>query len=346
MDFRKHTIGPWWGGPWACISLYSALLGLLPAQNAPFRVQTKVVQVPVRVTDKEGRNIDGLRAKDFDVRDDGVRQEITADDFFTGLAPISLVIAVQTAGISTPALTKIRRIGGMIQPLVTGARGEVAVLTFDRDVKWAQDFTRDDAKIAQAVKSLKVGSAMQRARLLDAIAEAAGRMKDRKGRKMLLLISESRDRGSETPFEQAVEAVERQGIEVFGAHYSAYATTLIAKPEDLPDVTAPPTTPINPAEPLYSTGSVDLLGMLVELGRLAKTNTIDALTRATGGSDYPFLKERGIEDAIQKLGAEVHSQYILSFPQRDNAPGLHQIQVSVQGRGDLKIRARSSYWAE
>ena len=72
----------------------------------------------------------------------------------------------------------------------------------------------------------------------------------------------------------------------------------------------------------------------------------EALTRATGGSDYPFLKERGIEDAIQKLGAEVHSQYILSFPQRDKAPGLHQIQVSVQGRGDLKIRARTSYWAE
>jgi hypothetical protein len=89
------------------------------AQNVPFRVQTKVVLVPVSVTDKNGRYVDGLTARDFNVRDDGALQQITVDDFSTGLAPISLVIAIQTSGISMPALAKIRKIGGMIQPLVT-----------------------------------------------------------------------------------------------------------------------------------------------------------------------------------------------------------------------------------
>jgi len=320
-------------------------LASVNAQNQTFRVQTKVVQVPVSVTDKNGKNIDGLMVRDFVVLDDGAPQEITLDDFFSGLPPISLAIAIQTAGLSTPALAKVRKIGSMIHPLVTGARGEAAVVTFDSQVKWLQDFTSSEDKIASAVNGLKPRASVDQARMLDAIVEAAERMKDRKGRKMLLLISESRDRGSQTKFEDVLEAVEREGIEVYGAHYSAYATAFASKPKDQPDLTAPPVTPIDPDDDISSPGAINLLGIL-ELLRLGKTNVVDTLTRETGGSDYPFVRERGIENSIEKLGTEVHSQYILSFTQRENASGLHAIEVSIPGRGDLKIRARRSYWAE
>src|ERR1700683_4334389 len=88
-------------------------LGGVAAQNESFPVQTKVVQVPVSVIGKNGQNVDGLAAHDFRVLDDGVQQEVTVDDFSTGLPRISLAVAIQTSGISTPALTDIRRIGGM-----------------------------------------------------------------------------------------------------------------------------------------------------------------------------------------------------------------------------------------
>ncbi len=315
----------------------------MTAQNVPFRVQTEVVQVPISVADKNGRKVDGLMAGDFIVLDNGVRQVVTVDDFFSGLAPISLAIAIQTSGISTPAMAKIRRIGSMIQPLVIGQRGEAAVVTFDSEIKWLQDFTSDDDKIRDAVKKLQPSWADQ-ARMIDAIAAVADRMKERQGRKVLLLISESRDRGSETRFPQAMEAVERQGIEVFGTHYSAYATGLIAKTKDQPDVPPQPTSgdPQDWADD--SPPGLNLMAMAMELGRLGKTKPIEVLTRATGGSDYPFLKGRGIENAIEKLGAEVHSQYILSFPQRVDAPGIHQIEVSIPDRNDLRIRSRRTYW--
>jgi hypothetical protein len=60
--------------------------------------------VPVSVTDKSGRAEEGLSARDFRLLDDGVPREVTLDTFDTGVAPISLVIAIQTSGISGPAL--------------------------------------------------------------------------------------------------------------------------------------------------------------------------------------------------------------------------------------------------
>jgi len=317
-------------------------LGTVTAQNAPFRVQSKVVQVPVSVTDKDGRNVDGLTAGDFTVLDDGVPQKVTVDDFFSGLAPISLAIAVQTSGISTPALAKIRRIGSMIQPLVIGERGEAALVTFDSEIKWLQDFTSDDGKIQDAVKKLQASWANE-ARMIDAIAAVADHMKERQGRKVLLLISESRDRGSATKFQRAMEAVERQGIEVFGAHYSAYATGLIAKTKDQPEVPPQPTSG-DPEDWPPSPPGVNYGAIAMELARLAKVKPIQVLTRSTGGSDYPFLKGSGIENAIEKLGTEVHSQYILSFPQRDDTPGIHQIDVSIPNHSELRIRSRRTYW--
>ena len=74
------------------------LCGLAAAsQDQSFRVLTRIVQVPTVVTDKSGRNIDGLLVRDFMVLDNGLPQEITVDDFAAGLPPISLVIAIQNA---------------------------------------------------------------------------------------------------------------------------------------------------------------------------------------------------------------------------------------------------------
>jgi hypothetical protein len=168
--------------------------------------------------------------------------------------------------------------------------------------------------------------------MFDAVVQAANHMRQREGRRILLLISETRDRGSKTKFDEALDAVAREGIEVLAAHYSAYATTWIAKPEDVP-----------PADS-------NLLRIFTEVGRLATVNAVQALTTSTGGSDFPFAKERTLENAIQMLGAEVHSQYILSFPPRPDPnafrpPGLHRIEVSIRDRADLRLRFRHSYWA-
>ncbi len=316
-------------------------LGEMPAQNPAFRTETNVVQVPVSVADKKGNNVEGHSARDFRLLDNGIPRDVTLDVFDTGVAPISLAIAIQSAGISTPALKKIRRIGSMIQPLITGARGEAAVVTFDSEITWVQNFTSDAGAIQRAVADLQPVQAMQ-ARMLDAIAAVVDRMKDRKGRKVLLLISETRDRGSSTKFEKTIEAVEREGIEVFAAHYSAYRTAFTSKPEDLQQYHDRPAPRIEgPDGPPTANGGA----ILSELARFGKTNAVEALTKATGGSDFPFATEKGAENSIEKLGVEIRSQYILNFPLPADATGLHAIEVTLPGHPGDRIRARRSYWA-
>jgi hypothetical protein len=45
-------------------------------------------------------------------------------------------------------------------------------------------------------------------------------------------------------------------------------------------------------------------------------------------------------------GAEVHSQYILSFPQHEDSPGMHRIEVSLTDHVGLLVRARRAYWID
>jgi VWFA-related protein len=313
--------------------------GQVPSSNPTFRAEKRVVQVPVSVTDKSGRAVEGLSARDFRLLDDGVPREVSMDTFDTGVAPISLVIAVQTSGISGPALVKIRRIGGMIQPMVTGSRGEAAVVAFDDNVAWRLDFTSDSEQLQRALLGLHAGT-FSRAHMFDAVGEAANLMRNRKGRKILLLISETRDRGSKMNLKQTLQIVGREGVEVFAAHYSATATAWIAKPADVPNSSSAPQP--NTAAPDGPPG-IDFNPIVGELAHLRQANSIQALTQATGGADFPFLTEHGIENSIAKFGEEVHSQYILNFSPAEESKGTHKIEVTVPGRADLRIRSRRTW---
>jgi hypothetical protein len=60
-----------------------------------------------------------------------------------------------------------------------------------------------------------------------------------------------------------------------------------------------------------------VLGGIGELQRLGKENAAEALTKATGGSVFSFARQKALEEAIQKFGAGLHSQYRIP-PDRDS----------------------------
>ena len=65
---------------------------------------------------------------------------------------------------------------------------------------------------------------------------------------------------------------------------------------------------------------------------------------ATGGAHLATWKDRSIEKAIDEIGGELHSQYMLTYtPTGTDALGYHEIKVDVD-RKDLKVRARPGYY--
>jgi VWFA-related protein len=76
-----------------------------------------------------------------------------------------------------------------------------------------------------------------------------------------------------------------------------------------------------------------------------KQNPSEVFTRGTGGEQFGFMRQRGLEDAIERLGAELHSQYMITYnPNNKDEGGFHEISVQVAGRKDVKVRTRPGYW--
>jgi VWFA-related protein len=347
------------GRRWLVAPVVAALvLAPLAAQWQPLQVQSRLVQIPVTITSGPGAPVDGLEAADFVLLDNGQPQKIVVDTLGTGVAPISLMVAVQTSGISASVLEKVRHVGGMIQPLITGERGCAGVVTFAEDVQWIQECTGNADFIEGAFQRLRPQDPRS-GRMLDAVQEAVKRLAARpKTRRVLLLISESRDRGSETDLETAAKLCEEASVTVYSFTYSAFKTGFASKTAPITRIpmggrrsSAGRFEPTSP--PVYDRQArstppeqrVDVLAALEELHRIDKTNTTQVLAFRTGGTTFPFTRQKGLEDVISKLGAELHSQYVLSFVPDSATAGYHRVEVKVNKSGAMDLRARPGYWA-
>ena len=69
-----------------------------------------------------------------------------------------------------------------------------------------------------------------------------------------------------------------------------------------------------------------------------------SVTEVARGATFSFTRQKGLEDAIENLGAELHTQYLLGFTPESTEPGYHPIEVRVTGHADLRIRSRPGYW--
>jgi VWFA-related protein len=320
------------GRPFIVVKFLFALTVALMAQEQAIRTNVHLVLVPTTVMDKKGTLIDGLSADDFVVTDDSVRQKVHLDTSDTVLAPVSLVVLIQSSGISTPALARIRLVGAMLKPLVIGDRGQAAVITYDTEVRTYTEFTSDGSKLRTAFEDVEPRTIKQ-AKLIDAVIEGMKMLDTRPEnyRRIMVVMGESRDRGSRHKLAEAVEMAQRAGVVIYSLTYSAEGQAWTSSSDN------------DPSMP----GGPDYLGAIGELARLGKTNDADAFAKATGGRHLGFLRQKSLEASISRLGEEIHSQYLLSFvPEESKNMGLHHVEVRVAKLPDAVVRARPGYWPE
>ena len=125
----------------------------------------------------------------------------------------------------------IRKIGSLCEQYVLGEDGEMAVMAFDHRIQTMTDFTSDADKVSAAFKQLKPGSSQSH--LNDAAMEGVNRLRkrDKSRRRILLLISESRDAGCSMRVRDVLTEAEFQDVVVYTVEVSHLLTSLTSHPD-------------------------------------------------------------------------------------------------------------------
>lgn len=336
-----------------------------PVQQAPAQTkivsQVSLVNTPVTVRDAKGQMVDTLEQKDFHVTDNGVPQKITHFDL--GGDPLSLLILIETSSRIAPLMPQVQKGGILLTETVMGSDGEAAVIGFNNSIDKLQDFTTNHDLVQNAVNKLKVGT--DGAKLYDAMAIGVEMLSGRPlptadapgRRRVMLILSEATDAGSETRLGAVLRQAQLSNVTIYSVGLSTTLAELKTPPKEVGHPSHPPGTfpqpPIpgsvqTPETEATRYGSGDLMQAVIwavqHVKDTVKANPLELATAGTGGAHVPTFKNHSIENAIDEIGGELHSQYSLSYtPVGTGDTGYHEIKVTVDKNG-LKVRNRPGYY--
>jgi VWFA-related protein len=303
-------------------------------QNPPtLRTQSNVVFAPSLVKDKAGKLVFGLQAKDFIIEDDGVEQQVSMDEAEPQEA-VSLVVAIQTGRTATAEFQRMKGLSILLAQIFGQPQVETAIVTFDSEVRLLQDFTFDSEQTAAHLKKLEEGD-LQGAVIYDAVNYSVNILNKRPqdSRRVLLLISETRDHGSHAvTLDDAVASISDTNTVVYTLAFSPTGSSA------LDTLRGKETTRQGPF--------LDVI-QLMELARQAmRKNAPKAVSSLTGGEYELFKSRKSFENFMMEFANHLHSRYLLRFEPKNPRPGLHDVRVRLRDAGDKVVLARRSYWVD
>jgi VWFA-related protein len=332
-----------------------------PVQQSPegrIRVRVSLVSAPVVVVDAKGEPVLDLQQKDFHVTDEGAEQ--TIESFDLGGEPVAAVFVFETSSRIQPLLPAIQKSAIVFTQTVVGPSGEAAVVTYDGKVTTLLPFSTDSDKIEKTIANLKPGNSG--AHLYDALSAAVGLLRAGPSgmRRAIVVVGEASDSGSEQKLGRVLREAQLSNIVIYSVGLSTTSATMRAPATQTatPTGTPPgtfggpsfPGTAQTPTSQQQYGGNIDLFGLAEWAVRNAravvKDRPLEVAATATGGTYESVFRDTKIENAIDEIGGELNSQYMLSYrPTSADKPGYHQIKVTVDRPG-VKVRTRPGYYLE
>ncbi len=198
------------------LMILSALLFAVPFLRAQddvpnFRMDVKLVNLFVNVTDRNGALVGQLNKEDFRVAEDGRPQEIAVFERQSEL-PLSLILAIDTSGsvfkdraIEQEAARRF--IHALLRP-----QDQMSLFEFSTEVRLVVDFTNKFAALDRGLGSLRGGDATA---LYDTIALGSRELAHKPGRKILVLVSDGGDTAKNTTYPEALEQALRAEVMIY-----------------------------------------------------------------------------------------------------------------------------------
>jgi VWFA-related protein len=321
------------------------------------RVRVELVRVPVSVIGAKGEPILDMHQKEFHVYDNGVEQTVGAFDL--GGEELSVALIFETSSRVSPILPAVQKSAILFTQTIVGPSGEAAVLGYDSTIGRLLPFSTDNDKIEKTIAELRPGDSG--AHLYDAMSTAVGMLRDRpmEKRRAIVVVGEAADSGSEEKLGRVLRDAQLSNVVIYSVGISTMSAGARSQPtQSGPPAATPPGTfgapsfpgqAQTPASQAQYNGNIDLMGLaewaVRNVTAVVKERPLDVAAVATGGTFQSTVRDNKIESAIDAIGGDINSQYVLSYRPTGSDSGYHQIRVTVDRPG-VKVRTRPGYFLE
>jgi Ca-activated chloride channel family protein len=188
----------------ALIALGSALAASAQESETTLKVDVKLVNVFVTVTDSRGAPVGSLQKDNFQLKEDGKEQKIAIFDRESEL-PLSIVLAVDTSLSTRKDLPLELSSARKFAHTILRPQDGLSLYKFSEEVSEVVPFTSDLKRIDAGIDRIRNGAATA---LYDAVFLAAHALGRRQGRKVMVVITDGGDTVSQVDYKQALRAAE------------------------------------------------------------------------------------------------------------------------------------------
>jgi Ca-activated chloride channel family protein len=287
-------------------------------RNVPFRSTVDLVRLSVTARNTSGAIIHDLDSQEFDIYENGVRQEL--GHFGHHETPISVVLLLDKSGSMSGDKMMHAKDGviNFVNALKTG--DEVLVIAFSDSVDALGGFGLDSRTIERAVKRVDAESGT---RLYDAVIDAAHEVatSGRRDKRALVILSDGEDTASRARLDDAVEAVRKAEVPVYA---------IAVEYEDR----RPPAW-LRFGDPLWR-----------PLRSANDLEPLHRLTDGTGGWTYPIQAAKRCKEVCLRIADELRNQYLLGYypTNQERDGGWRTIEVRTPRLG-VTLTTRTGYYA-
>jgi len=280
-----------------------------PGPTPRYHVNVRLVNVFVNVTDPTGAPIGGLTQNDFAVSEDGVPQKIAFFERQTDM-PLSIVLAIDTSGSVRKDLDLEKHAARQFVHALIRPIDRLDVIDFNSDVREVVPFTSDIRRIDSGLDNLSTGPATA---LYNAIYLSAQTLAARRGRKVLVVISDGGNTVQGVDYPQALDEAIRGEVMIY---------SLI----DLP--------------------------ILNDAGRdTGGEHALITLSQGTGGKYY-YAEYGNLTQAFERVSEDLRTQYLIGYypVARRTESDFRRIQVKLKASAGAAaatytLRYRPGYYA-
>ena len=174
-------------------------------------VDVSLIELFTAVTNRDGRLVRGLGAEDFEVLEDGAKQEISKFELVENL-PLTIGMAIDTSGSMTNSLYEAQRAAiGFVENILT-RRDKAFAISFSDHPVLLMPPTNDSEAVARSLEGLLAAGFTS---LHDALIHSLYYFRGVRGRRALVVLSDGDDTASNISFRDSLEYARRSGVAIY-----------------------------------------------------------------------------------------------------------------------------------